>query len=164
MPEDEAEIFEFIEKDDRVAALLLEYEATVQAEELCPPRQLIERTNCERMFLVLKCHFDEVKFVQYEKGGKTLFGIDAVNSPVVSFKRSLFREKNKLGQGSVSAYPKKLIANNQELVEKSDEFNKWAKGIVSHIRKKTPNWHEYKNYRISERGSKAQEQGMELIF
>ena len=67
------------------------------------PCQLIEKGNPARMVLVLKRELEEVVFVPYEKEGRTLFGIDAVNSPVMTFSSSVLRGTNKLGQASISA-------------------------------------------------------------
>jgi hypothetical protein len=164
LPEDEKEFLSFIEQDNRVVALPLENSSPlIDKEQIRLPSQLIDKEKVSRMFLVLKTHLEQVKYIQYEKDGKTLFGIDAVNSPVVSYSRSIFREKNILGQGSISAYVDMLDAN-KKLVAKSDEFTLWAKKIISHARKKTPKWHEYKTYRITERVDEALREGLALTF
>lgn len=164
LSEDEKEFLNFIEKEGRVIALPLENSAPVKEDLVCSPSQLIDRENCSQMFLTLKPLLAEVVYVQYEMNGKTLFGIDAVNSPVISYSRSVFREENILGQAAISAHLEKLTDDKKKLVQKNDEFISWTKSVFSYVRKSTPEWHEYKTYRITKRVTEAVRNGLKLIF
>lgn len=162
--ENEKEFLKFVEKDNRVVALPLESTVPKNVDSVCKPHELIEKQNVERMFITFKELLPEVKYIQYEKGGKTLFGIDAVNSPVITYSRSVFRKQNKLGQGAISAHLNRLTKNEINIEKKNDEFVTWAKTVIARARKSTPKWHQYKTYRISEGVAKAIENGLELVF
>jgi hypothetical protein len=58
----------------------------------------------------------------------------------------------------------KLSEDKTTLIAKNDEFTSWANSVVSHVRKRTPKWHEYKTYRITNRVAEAVENGLELVF
>jgi hypothetical protein len=164
LPDDEAEFLSFVENEGRVIALPLELSAPVTEDLAYSPKQLIGRDQSARMFLVLRSHLQQLEYVPYDKDGVTLFGIGAINSPVVSYKRSVLRESKTLSQASVSFYSDRLSADQKSLVAKQTEFTAWATSIVSSVRKKTPQWHKYKSYRISNRVADALEQGLELVL
>ncbi len=164
LPEDEKEFLDFIKKDERVVALPFENTTPVAKSELSTPDQLIQRENCAQMFLTLNSLLEEVKWVGYESEGKKLYGIDAVNSPVISFSRSVFRGENKLGQAAISAQLEKLTKNRKNLVDQKEEFISWVNKVFTFVRKSTPEFHQYKSYRISKRVIEAKQYGLDLVF
>jgi hypothetical protein len=163
LPDDEDELLQFIDKDNRAVVVPLKSAVPISEELVCSPSQMIAKENPTRMCLILKPHLSQVRYVKYEEDGETLFGIDAVNSPVISFRRSLFRERDKLGRGSVSAHLEKLVTDKKALIAKPDDFISWTKSVMLHIKKMTPKWHQYKSYRLTERVAEAMKNGLELV-
>lgn len=162
LPEEEKAFVEFLEKDPRVVAFRAENRSPISELPLESPSQIL-RYDDRLVFLALKPHVDQIRCVEYDRDGESRFGIDATNSPVITYKRNGYREPGKLGQSVIAAYLEAVTTNKEELYSKPDEFAKWAKSVASWVRRNTPEWHQYKTYRMTKKVSDSLKNGLELV-
>lgn len=162
LPEEEENFIEFLEKDERVVAFPAESRKPVSELSLEVPSRLT-RGDEPLILLALKPHVSQIKSVEYTQDGSKLFGIDATNSPVIMYERGAFREPGKLGQSVIAAHLEALTEDGKGLRRKPDEFCKWAQSVAKWVRRNTPQWHQYKSYRITGKVADAMTEGIELV-
>jgi len=83
-------------------------------------------------------------------------------SPFVSYQRGTIAPNNKLRMSNLVARAS-YFDERGRTVEKPIEFVKWYKRAFKWVRDRTPLWHRYESYRITERVAQAVKDGWELV-
>jgi hypothetical protein len=153
---DEEESFlAFLEEAGQVMAL--PFRGTPKKDELKPRplKEYIINDDPQQLFFFLTGNNQDIVIEPIEsfEDGKTLecFRVVDMKSCVIGYDRGRVISSSKLTASNLYAYWAYPNASGVSMVAKSDGFVTWAKKVFSRVYKMTPDWHQYKNYRVSKR-------------
>ncbi len=154
-PEEEQQFIEFLNGTGCVVAFP---SGPVETESELVPQPLndyISRYDPDQLLFGLE-DFAEKRIVkQVEFEGQPRFCVTSMDSCLVGYRRGNFRDGNKLGQFNLAAYWTRLSDDGKSLVNKDRTFKKWAEKVFSWVREATPEWHQFKTYRVTRRVKEA---------
>lgn len=161
LPDELEPLLGWFERDARVLALPLEFDAPEAAAVAASPRALLVDAAQPRVMLVLREHLPQVRVVGYPRDGRTRYGIDAVSSPVVSLRPPALREPGRLGQGVVFAYLQRVSDDGRAVVAKDEAFVAWSRKVLAFVRRQAPE--RRPGGRASAAAIRAAAEGLELV-
>jgi hypothetical protein len=83
--------------------------------------------------------------------------------PVLNYLRGRLRAPNQLSASNISGDWTVLSEDNSKILDQPEEFTRWGRKVLAWIRKETPEWHEFKTYRITKRVSDAIKSGLQIV-
>jgi hypothetical protein len=159
-PDEQEPFLNYLGESDHVVALpfgAFGDKAEIQTQ---PVSALVGSNNPRQVLLCLAEQTSQVRLVNAPPGpsGKS-FRISLVDSCVIAYDRAVFIGANKLAASNLAAYWEYPNATKAEMIDKPEGFVNWAKKVFQWVYKVTPEWHQYKTYRISKRVKQAIKEG-----
>ena len=162
----------FPEEEDEFVRFLLSFGPVVAApkgkvrdKSLLTPIPLTEllQQNPPQILLWLPTLVEDLPIRSYPDEDGESFGVLFTRVPVLTYRRGQFRPPNQLTPSHITGNWTVLSADQSRILRQPDDFIKWGKKVLAWVRKQTPEWHQYKNYRITKRVSEAIRSGLEII-
>jgi hypothetical protein len=162
LPEEESSFLDHLEKSGEVLAVVQQNSPRREAFIPRPVREVIKE-NPQAILLFLEEHRDLLKVVPFQRDGATWYGVHAMKSPVIDYLRGKWINRRQLGQSNISSYANYPDEKGARLIAHPESYVKWAKQAASWIRRSTPYFYQYKNYRITTAVNDRLEKGLELV-
>jgi hypothetical protein len=137
------------------------HSATPEAFAPKPVRDAMKHES-DVVLLLLAEHRRLLKVVPFQQDGATWYGIHAMKSPVISYLRGKWVAPNGLGQSNISAYTEYPDERGTRLIQHPESFVDWAKRVAQWVRKSTPFFYQYRNYRITAKVQEQLKHGLQL--
>jgi hypothetical protein len=157
-PDEEEAFLEFLERTGQVLAL--PFAATETKDGLVPRpfREYITAADPHQCFLLLadvaELIIEPFKVVESGTAVERCRVVD-MKSCVVGYDRGKLLGSDKLTASNLYTYWDYPNPSGSSLVRKPEEFIRWAKNVLGWVHKATPEWHQYRNYRVSKRVKEA---------
>ena len=157
-PDEEEEFLDFLDKTGRVTAI--PYKKFHSLEEIVPQslRQIIKDSDSNlashALLIGLDRWMDQIRVDPCIHNGENILAISYIHSPLIVYGRGEFRESKKLGMSNLCAH-RSYYNDEKKLVHKPNDFVKWSKKVFDWVRKATPEFHQYRTYRLTPRVAEA---------
>jgi hypothetical protein len=158
-PDEETAFLNFLHTTGTVVAIPSH---PVDGEDELRPQPLMEfiiRHDPDQVLVGLEEHAVQRVLEPIVLWGKPQLCVASASSCLVSYRRGKFRDTSKLGQFNLSASWRCLNETQTALLDKDPGFKKWAEKVIRWVRKSTPEWHQYRGYRVTRRVKEAIERG-----
>jgi hypothetical protein len=159
-PEEENAFLDFL--DTTGSVLALPFCGAKKKEDLipCPIRDYIATVNPRQCFLFLTDFANEIVITSFNQVIDNempveKFRISDMRSSVLGYDRGVVAAPNRLTASNLYAYWEFPDPGGKVLTRKSEAFSSWGKRVMKWVLKATPEWHTYKNYRVSKRVKNA---------
>jgi hypothetical protein len=83
--------------------------------------------------------------------------------PVLTYRRGQLLAPNQLTASHISGDWTVPSEDKSKVVDQPEEFIKWGRKVLAWVRKETPEWHEFKTYRVTRRVSDAIKSGLQIV-
>jgi hypothetical protein len=157
-PEEEEAFLDFLDKTGNVVAIPYQNFHNLEAIKPQPLREMIKNSDLNSashsLLIGLEHWMDQIRVNPYFHNGGNIFAVSYLYSPLIVYDRGQFREPNKLGMSNLCT-TRSYYDDGKKLIYKPDEFVKWGKKVFSWVRKETPEFHQYKTYRLTLRVAEA---------
>jgi hypothetical protein len=158
-PEEEEDFIRRLESSGPVTAVAAGWERDPSSLTTpLPVRELIARDPSE-VLLSLPEFMRELPISAKETESGTLYFVRWWEAPALSYSRGAWRAPNRLGACNMWADWHVRLPDGG----RPDEFVKWGKKIFAWLRNQTPEWHQYKTYRITGKVADAIKSGLEIV-
>jgi hypothetical protein len=154
-PDEEASFLDFLDTTGSILALPFERLADSKLATPKPLREFILLQDPTQLFLTPSSLEPEVVVSRFMLNESEVFRVDDMNSPVLGYQRARTDAAGVLHMGNLYGYWDYPSEDASGMLMKSPEFVQWGKAVVSKVRRMTPKWHQYKNYRASDRVKEA---------
>jgi hypothetical protein len=159
-PDEEADFINYLESTGEVVAYLRDDFENVEEIKHSPLRQVIECDTVRNVCLCLKEQAERIVVAPLHPiDNKPRFGIYTSQSEVLGYDRVYYKDSNVLCLGHLHAYWAFVNDEASGYVNKDPAFVKWGKRVFQWIRRKTPEWHQYKSYRATKRVKESVDMG-----
>jgi hypothetical protein len=158
-PDEEESFLEFLDSTGPILALPRGEFTESKLAAAKPLREFISAQNPRRLLLVPSSLTHEIVVSRIKpkenEGTSESFYVDDMCSPALGYRRASADTAGVLHMASLHGYWDYPNESASGMVLKSPEFVKWGKLVISRVRRMTPKWHQYKNYRASDRVKEA---------
>jgi hypothetical protein len=157
LPEEEAAFLRYLARDGQVVAIR-HMEAVPDPASLraVPIEELVGRSDSSRLFLTLRSVVsDSLPLHRWEPKSSdepALFSLPLEFPAIVYDAGTLVGSE--LSRSNSVAYPSQA----------PEEVATWMRRVMGWLRRATPHWHDYKNYRVTERAAQAALSGASLVL
>jgi hypothetical protein len=117
-------------------------------------------SNEERYLITPSRLAPQVRLIPAPDAG---FKVDVVSSPILFYYRGRMLAERRLSATALSAEWTYLADDRATVIDKSDDFIRWAKRVMQWVRRAAPGWYRHKAHRITEKAEAARQAGLELI-
>ena len=128
-----------------------------------PVAELLSEANPDRVLLGLPEDADRLYVETGKTRDGTFFGASARTSPFLDYSRGRLLDTHRLSQSNLAGYWSWIDPATKQTLDKSDEFVRWARSVMQWVRRSTPEWHLYKNYRITQKVAEAVREGLQIV-
>jgi len=162
-PEEEDEFVRFLLSSGQIVAVP---KGKVRDKSLLTPIPLTEllQQNPPQILLWLPTLVKGLPIRSYSEEDGESFGVLFTRVPVLTYRRGQFRAPNQLTPSHITGNWTVPSADQSRILHQPDDFIKWGKKVLEWVRKQTPEWHQYKNYRITKRVSEAIRSGLAIVL
>ena len=163
-PDEEEAFLNYLQSTGDILAISPLVAPSPEAFHPVPVRDCIRQRNPDQL-LIGPAHFACEAPVQMSsvKGIPNYF-VSAMTSSLIMYRRGKFRSEDKLGQSNLSAHWDMLNEAETAVVDKNAEFKRWGMKILRWARNTTPEWHQFKGYRVTRRVKEAIDGGTVTIL
>jgi len=164
-PDEEAAFLDYLESTGHVVAL--PFQAVKDQHEVAPRpvAEVVAGSDPQELFFGLEEHVRHAVIIRLEGFANGIkveiphFRVSDMKSCVIGYDRGRFIEGGKMTPSNLYAYWDYPDEKGTVLKHKPADFVMWAKKVLRWVYKATPEWHEYKTYRVSKRVKAAIQEG-----
>ena len=160
-PEEEQEFLQYLNKSGLLVAVTDKI-VTDPTEIVVSGFDTILASGADRILFTRDSFAASLRIESGMDRGRPCYGVSARQSPFISYSRGAIIPTKKLRQSKLYAEAT-FLDDHGEVVQKPMEFVKWYKRVFGWASQRTPLWHQYKSYRITERVASAIQEGWELV-
>jgi hypothetical protein len=162
LPEEETPFLDYLENSGAVLGVATQKNPSRDALKALPLREAFQ-DDPSVVLLLLAEHRDLLHIVPFQQDGAIWYGVHAMKSPVIDYARGKWRGTSRLGQSNAAFYSDYPDESGKRMIAHPAEYVDWAKGVAKWLRKSTPFFHQYKNYRITKMVEERVKNGLELV-
>ena len=157
-PEEEETFLDFLDRTGNVIAI--PYKNFHSLEEITPRplRELVKDSDSNSdsysLLIGLDHWINQIKAHSRFHDGENIFGISYFDSPLIVYDRGRIYESQKLLRSNLCG-AWSYVDDQKRVIHKSDAFIKWSKKVFAWVRKATPEFHQYRTYRLTPRVAEA---------
>jgi hypothetical protein len=122
-------------------------------------QEVISEKDPESLMLTIEQLAPSIVTAEAIVDGESIFAPDLMRSPGIAYQRGKLRSESELGASNLASYKSFPSDDASHLIKKPDRFIKWSNKVYRWVRTWTPEWHEYRGYRVTRAVKKAIDEG-----
>ena len=149
MPDEESDFLRLLAGQDVVA-----YPVGATESAILRPidvDDMIRAHNPKDLWLTLPAFVKSVRvdFQKLSPPHRSGYAVSGMHSTVIGYQRGRFLDDKRLSSSNLHAYWSYPDDAATTMIQKPEAFCKWARKVFAWVRRRTPDWHEYRRYRVS---------------
>jgi hypothetical protein len=159
--EEEDEFLDYLARSGEVVAMPDAWMDSPEELAAMPVDRYIRECDPVQLLFGLSQHLANVPIRPRTHHGRAMYsGPNAMESCAISYSRGRLKDSTILTQFNLAAYWQIWSTGPDTGGDKDPAFVKWGKNVFAWVRRKTPERHQYKQYRVSRRAKQALEKGL----
>lgn len=161
-PEEEEEFVRFLESSGPVVGVPKGKVQDRSKLTLLPLNELLAQ-DPSSVLIGIRGVLKDLPIRAYPDENGESYGVLFTHVPVLTYRRGRLLAPNQLGASHISGDWTVLSEDKKSVLDQPEEFVKWGKTVLGWVRKHTPEWHQYKTYRVTNKVAGAIKSGLEIV-